>query len=76
MSAKETVCHQETFSDALLRKAKRATYETKLARAAPASMYDLIIKSRKLIRLVLKDVKERIYCIGSVFICLNIHLLF
>ncbi|KAJ8402837.1 hypothetical protein AAFF_G00361510 [Aldrovandia affinis] len=34
MAAKGTVCHMECFSDALLRKAKSATYEAKQSRAS------------------------------------------
>ncbi len=34
MAAKGTVCHMESFSDALLKKAKSASYETKQSRAS------------------------------------------
>ena len=34
MNAKGTVCHMEGFSDALLKKAKSASYEAKQSRAS------------------------------------------
>lgn len=34
MAAKDSVCHMESFSDTLLRKAKSATYEAKLQNAS------------------------------------------
>lgn len=36
MSAKQQVCHTQTFSDTLLRKAKSATYEAKHSRSESA----------------------------------------
>lgn len=46
MAAKDSVCHMESFSDTLLRKAKSATYEAKLQNASATNTWTLLVSTK------------------------------